>query len=169
MSSCALTCSNAASLSRASSTAARVSRPAACTLEGFPKCRPRYGCMAFSTFFYFAVFVLLKSARTERDRVIKLNARADLRGLTNYHAGAMVDEKMRANLRARVDVDTGAAVRPLSHDARNQWHFVVKQMRHSINGDRFQRRISENDLFVAFRSRIPFVSSVNVSPKNATH
>jgi len=46
MISCGFTCSSAASLSRASSTAARASRPAACTLDGLPKCRPRYGSMA---------------------------------------------------------------------------------------------------------------------------
>src|SRR5260221_284010 len=43
MISCGLTSSKLASLSRASSIAARASRPAACTLDGLPKCRPRYG------------------------------------------------------------------------------------------------------------------------------
>src|SRR6188472_4496789 len=39
-------CRNAASLSRASSIAARASRPAAWTLDGLPKWRLRYGSIA---------------------------------------------------------------------------------------------------------------------------
>ena len=52
------------------------------------------GWMAFSTFFDFAVLVFLKTTRTERDRVIKLNARADLRRLTDDYAGTVIDEKV---------------------------------------------------------------------------
>ena len=121
--------------------------------------------MAFPAFFDFAVLVLLKTARTERDRMIKLHARADLCRFTDDHAGAVIDEKVWADLRARMNVDPGAAMRPFGHDAWNQWHFVVKQMRHSINGDRFQRRVSENDFLVASRGRVAFVSGVDVRPK----
>src|SRR5207249_8513263 len=110
--------------------------------------------MAISTFFNFAVLVLLKTTRTERDRVIKLNARADLRRLTDNYTGAVIDEKILADLRARVNVDPGAAVRPFGHDPWDQRDFVIKEMRHSINSDRFQRGVSENDFFVASRSRI---------------
>src|SRR5450830_1161024 len=125
--------------------------------------------MAFSTFYYFAVLVLLKTARSERDRVIKLNACSDLRRLADYDAGAVVDKKMRANSRSGMDIDPSPAVCPLGHDARNQWHPVVQQMRHSISCDRFQRGISENDFFVAFCSRITFVRCVDVCPKHSAH
>src|SRR6266540_1220639 len=125
--------------------------------------------MAFSTFFDFAMLVFLKTARTERDRVIKLHARADLRRLTDDYTSTVIDEKVFANFRARVDIDPGTAVRPLGHDAWDQRHFVVKEMRHSVNGDGFQRGVSENDFLIAFRSRIAFVSSVDVRPKQSAH
>src|SRR5438874_10140283 len=125
--------------------------------------------MAFPAFFNFAVLVLLKTARTERDRVIKLNARADLRCLTDDHTSTVIDEKVWADLRAWVDIDPGAAVRPFGHDPWDQRDFVIKEMRHSINSDRFQRGVSENDFFVASRSRIAFVSGVDVCPKQSAH
>src|SRR6266511_5802553 len=46
ISSCGLARKSAASLSRALSMAARAARPAKCTLDGFPKCRSRYGSIA---------------------------------------------------------------------------------------------------------------------------
>ena len=46
--------------------------------------------------------------------------RPDFRRLANDYAGAVVDEEMRADLRAGMNIDAGAAVRPLGHDARNQ-------------------------------------------------
>jgi len=125
--------------------------------------------MAFSAFFYFAVLVFLKATRTEGDCVIKLNARADLRRLADDHTGAVVDKKMRPNLRARVNVDAGAAVRPFSHDARDQWHFLVEQVCHSMNRDRFQRRIRQNDFFVAPGGRVAFVGGVDIRPKKTPH
>src|SRR5437899_10390551 len=99
--------------------------------------------MAFPTFFDFAVLVLLKAARTERDRVIKLNARPDLRCLTNDYAGTVIDEKVFADFRAWVNVDPGAAMRPFGHDARNQRHFAVKAMRDSINSNSFAPGVSK--------------------------
>src|SRR6266404_8498335 len=124
--------------------------------------------MPFAAFFNFAVLVLLKTARAERDAVIKFHSRADLTGLANYHAGAVIDKKMRANLCARMDVDTGTAVCPLGHNAGDQGHLVVEKVRQSINRDRFQGWISEDDFLITFRSRITFICSVDVRPKNAT-
>ena len=47
--------------------------------------------------------------------------------------------------------------------------FPVEQMRHSINGDRLQRRISEDDFLVSRRGRVPFVSGIDIRPKHAAH
>src|SRR6266542_1965597 len=115
--------------------------------------------MAFSTFFDFAVLVLLKTARTERDRVIKLNARPDLRCFTNDYAGTVIDEKVFADFRAWVNVDPGAAVSPFGHDAWNQRHFVVKEMRHSINGNRFKNSLKTSSAFASV------VSSGGILPR----
>ena len=125
--------------------------------------------MAFSAFFNFAVLVLLKTAGTERDRVIKLNARADLRRLTDDYPSTVIDEKVFTDFCAWVNVDSGTAVRPFGHDARYQRHLLVKEMRHSMNGNRFQRGISENDFLIASRRRIAFVGGVDVRPKQSAH
>ena len=68
-----------------------------------------------------------------------------------------------------MNIDPGSAVRPFGHDARNERHLVVEQVRHSINRDGFQCRISENDFLVTFRRRVAFIGGVDVRPKNATH
>src|SRR5437016_2515288 len=92
--------------------------------------------MTFPAFFDLPVLVLLKTARAKGDSMIKLNARPDLRRLADHDASAVIDKKMGTNLRPRMNIDPGAAMRPLRHDARDQWHLVIKQMRHSISGDR---------------------------------
>src|SRR5438876_6526850 len=124
--------------------------------------------MTLAALFDLAVLVFLKTARAERDAMIKFHARTDFGSLADYDAGPVIDEEMRSNFCARVDIDSGAAVCPFGHDARYQWHLVVQQVRHSVNGDRFQGRISKNDFLVAFRRRITFVSCVNVRPKQAS-
>src|SRR5882757_3866295 len=110
-----------------------------------------------------------EGAGDERDALVKFHVRTDSRRLANDHAGAMVDEKMRTNLRARMNIDPGAAVRPLGHNSRNKRHFSVEQMRHSINRDRLQRGIRENNFLVTSRGRIAFVGSIDVRPEHTAH
>src|SRR5438552_10616258 len=125
--------------------------------------------MALAAFFDFSVYVFLKAARAERDAMIKFYSRTDLGSFADYDAGPVINKKMRSNFCARMNIDPGAAVCPFGHDARYQWHLVVQQVRHSVNGDRFQGRISKNDFLVAFRRRITFIGRVNVRPKYASH
>ena len=77
--------------------------------------------VSLAAFFDFAVLVLLEAARSKGDAVIQFYPLTNLAGLTDDNAGAVIDKKMRANLCARVNIDPGAAVRPLGHDAWNQW------------------------------------------------
>ena len=74
-----------------------------------------------------------------------------------------------AHSRTGMNIDPSAAVRPFGHDARNQRHLSVEQMRHSINGDRLQRRISEDDFLISRRGRVPFVRGIDICPKHAAH
>src|SRR5262249_45931035 len=76
---------------------------------------------------------------------------------------------MRADLGTGMNIDSGAAVRPFGHDARNQRHLSIKQMRHSINGDRLQSGIGEDDFLMSRGGRITFVSGIDVHPKHAAH
>src|SRR4030095_8219752 len=117
----------------------------------------------------FPVLILLKAARAERDRVVKLNACADLRRFTDDYTGAVVDKKMGADFCTGMNIDSGTAVSPLGHDARNQGHLAIKQVRHSMDSDCLQRGISENNFFVTPRSRIAFVGGIDVCPKNSPH
>jgi len=73
--------------------------------------------MAFAAFLNHAVLIFLKAAGAERHGMVKFHPRADLSRFANHHAGAMVDEKMRSDLGAWMNVDPGAAVGPFSHDA----------------------------------------------------
>src|SRR5207244_10954615 len=104
--------------------------------------------VAFAAFFDFAVLVLLKTARAEGDAMTKLYPFTDLGSFANDNAGAVVDEKVRTDFRAGMNIDPSAAVRPLGHDPRNQrqMHFV-EHVRHSLDRDRLQRWIGKNDFF----------------------
>src|SRR5262245_35641876 len=101
--------------------------------------------MAFSAFFDFAVLVLLKTTRTERDRMIKLDARAHLCLFAEDYASAVLEKRMPADFCPRMNINPRSAVSPFRHDAGNQRHLVVKQVRHSMNGDRLQRGIGKNN------------------------
>ena len=123
--------------------------------------------MTFAAFLDLAVFIFLEAARAERNAVIKFYARTNFGSFADHDAGSVIDKKMGGDFRAWVNVDAGAAVRPFGHDAGNKGHFVVKFMRHSINRDRFERRIREDDFLVTFCGGITFVSGIDVGPKNA--
>ena len=123
--------------------------------------------MAFPTLLDFAVLVLLKTARAQRHRVIQLHPLPNVAGLADDDSGPVIDEKMRADLCAGMNVDPGARVGPLRHEPRNERHFsFVKQMRHSLDRDRFDRRIRNDDLLVTRRSWIAFVGRVNIGPQD---
>lgn len=62
------------------------------------------------------VFVYRKSLSAKGDRLINANPFADDAGLADDHAGAMVNEEARSDLRARMDVDAGGRMR----DVRDQ-------------------------------------------------
>ena len=60
-----------------------------------------------------AVAVGGEAQRPERHALIELHVVADLARLADHHAGAVVDEKMLADLGARMDVDARSANGPI--------------------------------------------------------
>ena len=95
---------------------------------------------------------------------------SDLAGFTDYDAGAVVDKKMGSNLRAGVDIDPRAGVRPLRHHPREEWDASREQdVRKPLHRDGFDARISEDDLLKAFGGRVPFVSSFDIGPHKPPH
>ena len=85
-------------------------------------------------------------ASDEANTLIELHMLADLTGLANDHASAVIDEEVRADLRPRMDVDASAAMRPLRHHARQQWHLgLIQPVRDTLHGDGFQPWVCQDD------------------------
>ena len=66
-----------------------------------------------------------KLARSQRDPVIQLHVRTDLARLANDHAGSVIDEKMRPDFCAGMNVDSRPAVGPFRHHARDERHVFL--------------------------------------------
>src|SRR3989440_6094530 len=75
--------------------------------------------VSLATFFNLAVLVLLEAARAKRNAMIQFNSRSDFARFANDNSSAVIDEEMRANLCARVNIDPGSTMCPLCHDAWN--------------------------------------------------
>ena len=75
--------------------------------------------MSLAAFFDFAVLVLLEAARAKCNAVIQFHSRPDFARFANDNSSAVIDEEMRANLCARVNIDPGSTMCPLRHDAWN--------------------------------------------------
>ena len=84
---------------------------------------------------------------------------ADGRRFADDDAGAVVDEKVVADRRAGVDIDTGELVGIFGHHARQHGdaHFV-QPVRYPVNADRFKRGIGEHDLVAAHCGGVAVVS-----------
>src|SRR5690242_20238425 len=82
--------------------------------------------------------------------LIKLYVRSDFRRLANHHPRAMVDKEMAANFGAGMNVDSGPTVSPFRHHPRNERKIgQIKNVRHALNRDRFDRRIGQDNFFEA--------------------
>ena len=81
--------------------------------------------MALAALANVSLVVSLKAARSERYAMIQLHVLADLARLANDHAGAVINEKMRPDSCAGMNVDAGARMRPFRHEARDQRHIFL--------------------------------------------
>src|SRR5689334_13457104 len=117
-----------------------------------------------------ALLVLLKAARSKRNAVIQLHPCPNFTALANDHAGTVIDKKVRTDFRSGMNIDTGAAVRPLSHDSRDERQIAqIKFMRHTLNGNGFQRGIREDDFLVTGGGWITLISRINIRPQHLAH
>src|SRR5260370_36152177 len=81
----------------------------------------------------------------ERYALIELDVSADVAGLADDDAGAVVDEEARADAGAGVNVNAGLGVGALGHHARDQRHADAPQfMGDAIDGYGFEARIAKN-------------------------
>ena len=103
----------------------------------------------------FAVVGSLEAERAERNALVQLHVLADVASLADDDAGAVIDEKARADRCPWVDVDTRFGVRILGHHSRDVRHPEQLQLvRHAVGADRFEAGIAEDNLVVALRCRV---------------
>ena len=117
-----------------------------------------------------ALDVLGQAARDQTRRPGKADAVADFRRAADDDAGAVIDEEMGADVRAGMQVDAGAAVRPFGHHAgqKSDAQFV-ENVGHAEDGDRLDARIGEDDFLLVRRGGIALVGGLDVGLDEATH
>ena len=94
----------------------------------------------------------------QRHALVELDVLADVAGLADDDAGAVVDEEAGADAGAGVDVDAGLGVGVLGHHARDQRHAQQQQLvGDAIDRDRLQAGIAEDDLVMALGRRVALV------------
>src|ERR1700676_3760011 len=89
--------------------------------------------------------------------------------LADDGAGAMIHKKMCSNLRARMQIHPGAAMRPLGHDAWNKWNvFEIQLMGKPLDGDGLDKWIGQNDLLFAERGGVAIKGCLSVGLEQFT-
>ena len=76
--------------------------------------------VALNAFDRMSMFVEFEGFGPQGDTLIDLHVVAQFRCLPDDHAGAVVDEKVRSDLRTRMDIRTGSLMGVLGQHARNQ-------------------------------------------------
>src|SRR6202140_4497788 len=123
--------------------------------------------MTFPALLDFAFVVLLETTRAQRDAVVQLHVRTDPAGFANHHAGPVIDKKMTADLRPRMNVDSCPAMSPFRHDSRNEGQpILVKDVGQSLDRDRFDTGITNNDLVITRARRVSLISGFDVALQN---
>ena len=75
----------------------------------------------------------------------------------------MVNKKTLADMSARMNINTGAAMSIFRHNPRYEMNvLVIKLMCDPINHDCPDARIAEDDFIIAFGRRITIVSGANI-------
>ena len=92
---------------------------------------------------------------------------ADGGGFADDDAGAVVDEEMRADARAGMEIAAGAFVGIFGEHARQQRNAEpVKLVRETLHGDREHAGVGEDDLLEAAGGGIAAVGGVDVGLDN---
>ena len=114
------------------------------------------------------VGVGLEGDRTERHALVELHVAADLAGLADHHARAVIDEEVVADRGPGMDVDAGARVGPLGHHPRDEGHLqAVQQVGEPMDRHRLEAGVAEDDLVERPHGRIAVVGGLHVGGKHA--
>ena len=99
--------------------------------------------------------------------MIELHPVADFGRFADHHARAVVDEEIVADRGAGVDVDAGAAVRPLAHHSRDQRNVqLVQEMGEPVDGDGLQAGIAEDHLVQRLAGGVAVVGRLHIHRQN---
>jgi hypothetical protein len=83
----------------------------------------------------------------ERDALVERDLIAELGGLADHHAGAMVDEERAADLRRGMDLHAGRDPGEVRERAREQRHArLVHRVRDAMREQRLDAAVREQDL-----------------------
>ena len=105
--------------------------------------------VAFYAFHGVAVAVELKTFCTQRYALVNFYVPADGTGLADDHSRTVIDEKVFADVRARVDVDSRRAVRLFRHNTGQERNMpLIKRMRQPVDTHRFKTGVRQKYLLV---------------------
>src|SRR5512145_2442084 len=105
-----------------------------------------------------------KTHRSQRHALVDLHAVADNGRFTDDYAGAVIDEKVLADRRAGVNIDSGFRMGRLAHDPRDQRDIrPVQFIGDPVRADRLDARIGNDDLLETLGGRIAVVGGLNVA------
>lgn len=112
--------------------------------------------------------VLGEAAGAEGDAVVEFHGVADAAGLADDDAGAVIDEKVRADPGPGVDVDPGAAVGPFGHHAGDEGDALAEEdMGGALDGDGLDGRVGNDDDLDAGGGRIALVGGLDIGAEEA--
>ena len=119
--------------------------------------------MALVAFDDLAAGVFREGKRTESDPLINLHAGTDFGGFADHDAGSVVNENTAPQTRSGVNVDSGDTVCILAQHTGNQRHFLLIQaMRNTLDCDRFDSGVAQDDFIQCFRRGIAVECRLNV-------
>src|SRR5215207_160048 len=113
---------------------------------------------------------LLQAGPAQGDAVIDRYMVADLGRFPDHHTHAVIDKKVPANARARVDLDPGDAAHDLREPAGEQFESALPQaVREPVRPDGMQTRIAKQHLERVARGRVAVQHRLDIFTNNIEH
>ena len=126
--------------------------------------------MAGNTLDGLAVFVQREALGTEGHTLVQLYVVADDAGLADYHTRTMVDGKITAYFRSRMDIDSCFTMRHLGDDAGNEGDTQLEQfVCNAVVADGSDGRITADDFAERLCGGVTIVGSLHICGKHPSH
>jgi len=113
---------------------------------------------------------LFQAGAAQRDALVERDVVADLGGLADHHAHAVVDEDALADDRARVDLDAGEPARQVRDEAPQPLQAVhPAPVRGQVQPDGVQAWVAGDHLEAAARGRVAVEDALDVGSQAGKH